>query len=49
MGKDTISCKLAAACEPIKNKGVASPPLKPKPKLIDVAINFKKANDEGPS
>ncbi len=32
-----------AAWEPIKNRGVASPPLKPRPKLRFVASNFHKA------
>jgi len=33
----------AVACEPMRNKGVASPPLKPSPRLKLVAINFWKA------
>jgi hypothetical protein len=32
------------ACDPIKNKGVASPPLKPKARLRVVAINLSPSN-----
>ncbi len=42
-GNESQEAKPEAACDPIKNKGVASPPLNPRPKLRFVAINFHKA------
>ena len=42
-GNENQEAKPEAACEPIKNKGVASPPLNPRPKLKFVASNFQRA------
>ena len=42
-GNANQEAKPDAACDPIKNKGVASPPLNPRPKLKFVASNFQRA------
>ena len=42
-GNESQDANPDAACEPIKNKGVASPPLNPRPKLRLVASNFQSA------
>ena len=42
-GNESQDANPDAACEPNKNKGVASPPLNPQPKLRLVASNFQSA------